>query len=1550
MRRSRAALALVALALAQAASSIGVTAAQDITDPFGPVAEKAPAPPPPEAKPLPLKKDVTERAGEKAKQAAAEQPRQVILQQNPIRVRVNRFGRAAIPAEDENFVLFPINREMLRDLEQAKQLLKNDQPGDGLALIDRLLRENHDFFYQPNRENPVHRSIKADARKVLSELPAETLAKYELQFGHQARHELDAATASGDLGKIAAVSRQYFHTTAGFEATLLIARQYLDHGHPVAAALSLQLLHDTPEARKKLDPGLSLSLAMCWIRAGIPGRAELALDELDRKKPPIRVGDKVLPPLDDQTKAMEWLAMHAANATSSTSEVTSAWTFHGGNPSRNAQSTGGSPLLSSPRWQQPLAIEPRRDSSMLNMQRELMDPGEIDLPSETPLAVGDVALVRTPRSVVGIGLRTGKREWEYNTLESEPQYNPRQTVSNPYTGGVVTVQPAKLATRHTISSDGRLVYVVEERGNQPLVFPGMFSPWGRGGVTPTGPGSYNLLRARELDTQGKLVWEVGGEMGEDEPELAGVFFLGAPLPLNGMLYVIGESKGEISLIVLESTSGKLQWSQPLAQVDTPIAIDSFRRLHGAVPSYADGVMICPTGAGAVVAVDITQRTLIWPYAYPRNQSPNVAMMRRSGELRMTPFSQDRWNDGAAIISGGKVVVTPVDSDQLHCIDLLDGKSWKVARGDNLYLACVYKGVALVIGRDHAIGLRLDDGKQAWPPVKLAGETPGVPSGRGFQSAGHYFIPLSSAEVVKLDVAAGTIQSRTRSRGGYVPGNLISFNGDVLSLTDNSLDCYYQLDERGQWAATTLRDRPNDPDALATYGEILIDTGDLAGGIEQLDRSLALADNERVRGMLVEAHLDALRTNFDSHSAKADEIERLLTEPAHIAAFARLMAAGLEKGGQAHAAFEYYVKMCQPGIDPVSLEVVTPGELSVRRDRWVQAKIAELHKVASPEERRRMDDTISAHLASIRGGANLRALRQFVNYFGNLEIGGQARSELIRALADQGEWLEIEWHLLRQARSADPQTAASGYRQLGEAMERAGRHAEAARCYERLLAKPFVDLKVHGDWTGKEAVESLPADSPVRPFLDAKFDWPDAVVKTDVVPQALDYYGSQLDISFGREPFLRELLLELDQGRQEMLARDGLGREKFRVALQDVGRMRRYGFNSPAWARAVGHILLVQADTQVLAIDAFSLDKDSKSRVLWRQDLTEMLGDPSGSVQLRFLHVPNRRMRPQWVNQNGEPVGGIWPIGHELVCIQRGTKLLALDVLTGQVLWTRHDMRPTSEIFGDDEYVFIVPANAAEAIVLRATDGQKIGERRVPGHDRLHTYGRKVVTVAAGGGKQTARVYDAWTEQDVWQRAFAPGARMELIDGDEFAVLDPKGQFVIYSLVEDRAIVDTKLEAEPSLQDFKVFRFGDQYAVVAGRAVVARPNAPQYFAVQNYTARSNPVIKGRAHAFDRTTGKELWPSIEIGPTASLLNQAARLPFMVFAVNLTEAGGPNAGRNYTHVLCLDIRSGKLAADLKLDQSSSVVVAVGDPEKKTLEIRGSQSAAVLTFGDPK
>ena len=140
-----------------------------------------------------------------------------------------------------------------------------------------------------------------------------------------------------------------------------------------------------------------------------------------------------------------------------------------------------------------------------------------------------------------------------------------------------------------------------------------------GGIQTRPPGApkpYNRLVSLDLKTQGSLQWIVGGVDGEDEPRLAGAFFLGPPLPLNGQLYVLAEVKGEISLVVLDANNGQLSWSQQLAHVDTrTITRDSTRRLAGATPSYSDGVLVCPTSAGAVVAVDISTHFLLCGYRY-----------------------------------------------------------------------------------------------------------------------------------------------------------------------------------------------------------------------------------------------------------------------------------------------------------------------------------------------------------------------------------------------------------------------------------------------------------------------------------------------------------------------------------------------------------------------------------------------------------------------------------------------------------------------------------------------------------------------------------------------------------------------------------------------------------------------------------------------------------------------------------------------------------------------------------------------------------------------
>ena len=153
---------------------------------------------------------------------------------------------------------------------------------------------------------------------------------------------------------------------------------------------------------------------------------------------------------------------------------------------------------------------------------------------------------------------------------------------------------------------------------------------------------------------------------------------------------------EIRLVALSAKTGALEWSQQLAVVEQPgVQVRSaFRRNAGAMPSFADGVLVCPTSAGAIVAIDLTTRSLLWGYQYPRAAaiSPSIASPSIGRCIREpSGGANEHWADGSVTIADGRVLVAPVETDQLYCLNLVDGKElWKESRGNRpLYVACVH---------------------------------------------------------------------------------------------------------------------------------------------------------------------------------------------------------------------------------------------------------------------------------------------------------------------------------------------------------------------------------------------------------------------------------------------------------------------------------------------------------------------------------------------------------------------------------------------------------------------------------------------------------------------------------------------------------------------------------------------------------------------------------------------------------------------------------------------------------------------------------------------
>ena len=159
------------------------------------------------------------------------------------------------------------------------------------------------------------------------------------------------------------------------------------------------------------------------------------------------------------------------------------------------------------------------------------------------------------------------------------------------------------------------VFAVERRGTAAGVRgrPLLAMNDGRGEASGEG----TTLTAYDVAARGAVRWRLpkGGGDSATTP-----WFLGAPLAVGNDLFVLVEQDGRVRVDVLDAARGELTWSQPLADLSGDDAetgpTSVTRRLSGLTPAAAAGVLVCPLGGGAVVALDLATRDLLWAHRYP----------------------------------------------------------------------------------------------------------------------------------------------------------------------------------------------------------------------------------------------------------------------------------------------------------------------------------------------------------------------------------------------------------------------------------------------------------------------------------------------------------------------------------------------------------------------------------------------------------------------------------------------------------------------------------------------------------------------------------------------------------------------------------------------------------------------------------------------------------------------------------------------------------------------------------------------------------------------
>ncbi len=1447
------------------------------------------------------------------------------------------------------------DRSLLQLLAKARQLLDQQRYAEAVRCLGTILDTPEDFF-KPEQTGPVHRSLKSEAQELLGLMPARGRELYEIQYGARARQMLNQAAEAGDADGLAEVSRRFFHTAAGYEATFLLGLHHIDHGRPLAGALVLERLREASPTVDQFEPTLSVAMAACWLRSGMPERAEEALAVLRQSHPKLSISiqGRAVALFDGAKPPLDLLAQFAGTGVKTDAPQAEQWALFRGNPARNSSTSGSEPLLSM-RWQVPTTEHPSIEALIREIDVSEQDADRYLLPGLHPLIVDDVVLMRTARTLLAVDFITGKRLWEI------PVDDPFEAILNPPPNASFRQEPQlenglrfRLwgdATYGRISSDGQNVFSIEdlplnaqlEQMQQMLTIRQGKSPGEETGLA-------NRLAAYDIRT-GKLKWHVGGSAQEFGLPLAGAFFLGPPLPLMDQLFALADVKGEIRLIVLDGRTGKPLWSQQLAVPDRDILDDPLRRLAGIAPSYADGVLVCPTANRAIVAVELATRSLLWGYSYESEQMS--ARERHPMFFGMpTQFDSDpgsRWSDSSVLLADGRVVVTPLESGYVHCLNLLDGQlQWKCPRRDQLYVACVHQGKVIMVGKRQMQALDLATGEPAaaWSGAVANFPAGSTPSGMGFWSGDHYYVPLSNAAVMTVDLNTGRAVRISKSGEGTVPGNLVCYKGRMISQRAGAVEAFYQLDALRELVRDRLTANGDDAEALSLQGELLCHEDKLEEAVAALRRSLELSPDPSTEDLLRNAYFLGLRRDFSVHRRHVADIEKLIGDPEQRATFLRLMAAGLEQAGQRESALEYYLKLIDLDRTHPALESIDDS-LAVRRDRWVQVRLAEMLLNGSPEIGEQMDRAVRERLDAARAEPGPEGLRRFISCFDGQPAAEAARRELVDRLKQTGRLLEAEAILLRRERSGDPAAAAAAVLELAEMLRTAGAIDDAAACYARLQGE-FADVVVTGGKTGRELAGSLSADDPVRQRLEAPSPWPIGEVEVKVgasrttsptSQSALEYVGS-------RGPFFSDLIVELNRNPDMLVARDGAGGQRWQLSMSGLSRQDQFAFSRGMMRLGVqGHLLLVAMGNRMLGIDALC-SPGSPPRVLWTQDIDDAAGGVAGRDQIQVL-VANVGGMPRFSSLRA--AAGInmpQAVSDRALCFMRMRNCVAIDPMTGETLWVRRDVRPDSSVFGDHEYIFIVPPEDNTATVLRAADGQKVGDRPLP-PQRLATFGRRVLVWRQSFNESVLEMLDAWEGTRLWTpRQFAPESQVHLIDDQTAAVLEPGGRFVLVGLDDGRAIIDAPLEPEPRLSRVRVFRSPEQCLLVV--AADHGENAAERRVYPIHGTTSEQVPRGRVYAFDGS-GRSLWEKpATIKDQFLPVDQPARMPVLVFAGMVQERKPGGQIETATRVQALDKRTGRMVCDQQFSGASALFRVSGNPAGKTVEIQSHQNTITLTFTD--
>ena len=1463
---------------------------------------------------------------------------------------------------------------------------------EALELLQKITDLPEDTLYHTaaSKQAPHWVSMRDEAQRLRGEAPPEFLEQYRVQYGGLARQLLAEAARTGDLAACGRVARSYFHTAAGYEAANRIGSQHLDRGEFALAAHWFAAIWRAHPGLAK-EPLWRAKAAFAFKQAGQPELSREIFDESTASLPGSSAG------LGGHAReAGKWLAATPPIAEPIESALTD-WPLFYGSPRRTGVAAGGEPLLL-PRWRIATTDRHPVQTQIEHLMEDLADHGTTPLPMLFPTMVGGKVVFRTLHGVQVVDAATGRLLWQ--TDEIQPlekliaasfgqadagndggffpgmmmQRGGRIWNNNGLSNGtgIETSPLCNLLFRNAnfglISSDGSRLFVVDD----PLFFtnrqPGVPSGWD--GTTNNNPvNSAARLAAYDLET-GHPLWEVGGP-ANGEPfdlPLAGYFFFGAPVAEGGDLFVVGEStvgdsSGQIRLLCLDPRTGQVKWTQLVAASEVGIEKDVGRRWWTAQVAVADGLVICPTTVGWLMAVDRVTHSLLWGYrpTVPGQRANPNAFGNDNESTQMVPHTalNAAWGPAPPIVVAGRVIYTPNDAPPagaqvIVCLDQASGKElWRKPRGHSQFLAGVFDKLAVVVGRDMVTAYRIDDGAQAW----AAKITP--PSGRGVTVADHLYLPLAAGEVWSIDLANGKVVSQWNLPAHAASlGNLAMYQGMLLSADAFGLTAFEQREAVQNEIARRKRENPRDPWALTREAEIELLARNVPASLAALRQvprdELSVEWRESHRALLVRVLLQSIRADLSRPSTAADlaDLATAVATPEERHDLRSLQAELLVSRHEYEQAFDVY--LASAGDAGVLVPRDDAPAVRVRSDLWAAGKIAELRQ-SLPDEAR---STIDRRIAALQPQADApdQARLRFITLFRDSPQAAVVRRDLAEVYARRGDFLPAENLLLQIVRQADRPAAADALARLARLMAEYKLPADAAYFYSSLERRfGDVTLPAGGKGAGETGAQLVKTLRDTGKFPDAPpavLDWQSDAVRVERIGAGFSNHMTQELASLGSPlPFFAMHRLEVEQSSQRLEVIDGMNDAMhWSLPLRSKAGAAEAGFTS---AQASGHQLTLLSRGMLHSLSP--VDR----KILWTRPI-----ENRGLGQNVFgrNQAPLQPMTKTINIVKGQPGLQAVPAVSAALCLvndqfvgyQGRRNLTLLDALSGEVCWVYTGVRPGTLVLGGDEVIYLRPAEGVNPIALRVSDGRRIEVKNLADtlNRAVHVVGDNFVLTALadgtglGQGKGGLRLFDPIQGRDLWSIELPRDTVMTVLDNDRMAVLEidakpspqpggksggqPAGKFAVIDLASGKRQELAIIAAE----DLK--GRNEVYVVTDNDSLFLLINKGQN---QNYYSEQVPFVRanGVLLAFDMASGKQRWRQPVTGQNL-MLERLAFSPYLVFSSRKFEQKG-RLNLWSLQLLVIDKHSGTRLLDEKSSAQPgfrSITISTSD---RYIELRSYQ-----------